>query len=64
MPIKFKPSSRTMLKGTNKYKTEHFYMKSTPTSELQSALEASNTTPKRKQQIRNELVKRNAQLNS
>jgi len=24
MPIKFKPSSRTMLKGTNKYKTEHF----------------------------------------
>jgi hypothetical protein len=60
MPIKFKPSSRTMLKGTNKYKTEHFYMKSTPTS----ALEASNTPPKRKQQIRNELVKRNAQLNS
>ena len=58
MPIKFKPSSRTMLKGTNKYKTVYFYMKSTPTSELQSALDSSNTPPKRKQQIRNELVKR------
>jgi len=58
MPIKFKPSSRTMLKGSNKYKTEHFYMKSTPTAELQSALEANNTAPKRKQKIKNELVKR------
>jgi hypothetical protein len=58
MPIKFKPSSRTLLKGTNKYNTEHFYMKSTPTAELQSALESSNTPPKRKQKIKNELVKR------
>ena len=53
-----------MLKGSNKYKTEHFYMKSTPTAELQSALEANNTAPKRKQKIKNELVKRNAELNN
>jgi len=58
MPIKFKPSSRTMLKGTKKYTTENFYMKSTPTAELQTALEASNTVPKRKQKIKNELVRR------
>ena len=58
MPIKFKPSSRTMLKGTNKYNTEHFYMKSTLMSDLTEALENKNTLPKRRQKIRNELFKR------
>jgi len=47
-----------MLKGSKKYKVDHFYMKSTPTAELQTALENSNTPAKHKQKIRNELVKR------
>jgi hypothetical protein len=37
-------------------------MKSTKLEELYKALENSNTTPKRKQKIRNELVRRNSKV--
>lgn len=58
MPIKFKPTQRTFIKGTGKYVTQNFYMKSTSVDELVSVLNQGNTSPKRKQKIRNELVKR------
>ena len=54
MPIKFKESQKD-----RKGNVQNFYMKSTPLAELQSALENSNTSPKKKQKIRNELVRRN-----
>lgn len=58
MPIKFKPSQTIRLKATSKNSTEHFYMKSTETSTLQTAYDNGNTTPKSRQKIRNELTKR------
>jgi hypothetical protein len=60
MPVKFKPSQTTRDRNTGKNKTEHYYMKSTPLDELNKALENSNTPPKQKQKIRNELVRRNS----
>jgi hypothetical protein len=59
MPVKFKPSQSIRDRNTGKTKIEHFYMKSTPLKDLQEALEKSNTPPKAKQKIRNELVRRN-----
>jgi methionyl-tRNA synthetase len=61
-PMKFSPSQTVRQKTTGKNKTEHFYMKSTKLEELYKALENSNTTPKRKQKIRNELVRRNSKV--
>jgi len=58
MPIKFKPSHTVRDKNSGKNKIEHFYIKSTQTSELKEALENRNTQPKTRQKIRNELVKR------
>jgi len=58
MPAKFKESAKVLVdRQSKKYKTVHYYMHSTKTEELLSALESS-TTPKRKQAIRNELVRR------
>lgn len=62
MPVKFKESSVTRLKGSNKSTKQHFYMRNTSLEELTSALENSNTAPKLKQKIRNELVKRGVEL--
>ena len=53
MPIKFKESV-TDRKGN----TQNYYMQSTPTSELKEAMENRNVTPKLKQKITNELVRR------
>ena len=58
MPAKFKESAKILVdRQSKKYKTVNYYMHATKTEELVSALE-SNTTPKRKQAIRNELVRR------
>jgi hypothetical protein len=54
MPIKFKSS----VKNPKTRSVQNYYMRSTPQAELVETLNAINTTPKRKQQIRNELVKR------
>jgi len=62
MPVKFKESQTIRAKGSNKKTVQHFYMKSTPTEELQKALEGAHTTPKKKQKIRNELVSRNINI--
>ena len=41
-------------------KTENFYMKSTPIAELKEELDRQHTPNKKKQKIRNELVRRGA----
>ena len=58
MPAKFKESAKVLVnREAKKYKTINYFMHATTTKELVSAYE-SNTTPKRKQAIRNELVRR------
>tara|TARA_B100000497_G_C7615664_1_gene369733 strand:- start:839 stop:1021 length:183 start_codon:yes stop_codon:yes gene_type:complete len=58
MPTKFKPSHTIRDKTSGKNKTEHFYIKSTPTSELQEFLENRNSRPKHKSKVRKELTRR------
>ena len=53
MPIKFKESSKE-----RNGKIQNYYVRSTPTDVLLEALESQSTAPKKKQKIRNELVKR------
>lgn len=58
MPLKLKPSVTNVDRNTKKKTTTHTYAKSTSTEEIQKMYAASNTTPKLKQKIRNELVRR------
>lgn len=53
MPIKFKESVKRR-DGS----IENYYIKGTSLKELRAALENSNTKPKLKQKVRNELVRR------
>ncbi len=53
MPTKFKESTKE-----RNGKMQNYYMQSTPLEVLQEALDSSATAPKKKQKIRNELVKR------
>lgn len=65
MPIKFKPSVVNTTKnsnGTLRRQTQHFYMSGTSTKELLEAYEKSNSTPKYKDKIRKELVKRGVEV--
>lgn len=57
MPIKFKESSTD-----NKGKTTNYYMHATELDALRSALDNANTPNKKKQKIRNELVRRGITL--
>ena len=34
MPIKFKPTQKTLVRGTKNVVTQHFYIKNTPKEEL------------------------------
>ncbi len=58
MPTKFKPTEVVVNKQTGKKKTKSHFMHQISNSELMSSLGSSNTTPKKKQKIRNELVRR------
>ena len=58
MPIKFKPSQTIRDKASGKNKTQHFYMKSTPTQELVDYLDSFNAKPKLKVKVKRELVRR------
>ena len=62
MPIKYKPSQTVRQRGEAKATTTNYYIKNIAQSELFDALNANNTTPKRKQKIRNELVRRGVTL--
>ena len=58
MPTKFKPSQTIRDKSSGKNKTQHFYIKSTPISELKEYLEKSSAQPKIIQKVKRELVRR------
>lgn len=58
MPMKFKPSTYKRVGGIKR--GSHTYMSGASTVALQEALEASLSTPKFKDKLRKELVKRGA----
>ena len=59
MPVKFKESETVYNTTTRKRQSQkHFYMHTTPTKELVDYMSNRNATPKGKQKVANELVKR------
>ena len=60
MPIKFKPSQKTFVKGKGT-RTEHFYIKNTPKQELIDYLNKGQK-PKIKQKCINELARRGIEI--
>jgi len=62
MPTKFKPSATVRLRGEAKATTTHYYMKNISQDELFETLNNSNTVNKKKQKIRNELVRRGVNI--
>jgi len=58
MPVKFKESVARIGKNRKKVGMTHYYMHATPTATLMEKFENTNTAPKLKQKISNELVKR------
>tara|TARA_B100000927_G_scaffold286188_1_gene277318 strand:- start:106 stop:318 length:213 start_codon:yes stop_codon:yes gene_type:complete len=62
MPTKFKPTQKTLVRGTKSVVTTHFYIKNTPKSELFEYLNSSNAKPKIKQKVRNELTRRGIKI--
>jgi hypothetical protein len=61
MPTKFKPTSVTVARGTNKKTTVHHYMKSTPIKELieeYNKIKATKGKGKLRQKILNEFARR------
>ncbi len=62
MPTKFKPSQTVRLRGATKATTTNYYIKNISQTELFESLNNSSTTPKRKQKIRNELVRRGIKI--
>ena len=61
MPIKFKPSQTTLVRGTKNVVTQHFYIKNTPKEELIDYIN-NGQKPKIKQKCRNELTRRGVKL--
>ena len=58
MPIKLKPSTKTLNRTTNKYETEHYYLKNMSANALNEYIDAVNSKPKIVQKCRNELIRR------
>lgn len=58
MPIKLRPSQVVKDRNTGKTTVQHSYAKSMPLAELLDMYTRSNTVPKVKQKVRNELVRR------
>ena len=61
MPIKFKPTQKTLVRGTKNVVTQHFYIKNTPKEELIDYIN-NGQKPKIKQKCRNELDRRGVKL--
>ncbi len=59
MPIKLKQSVKTLNRTTNKYETEHYYLKCMTAQELNDYIESSSAKQKIVQKCRNELIRRN-----
>jgi len=60
MPVKFKPSQTTLVKGQGKV-TQNFYIKNTPKQELIDYLNKGQK-PKIKQKCLNELTRRGIEI--
>ena len=60
MPVKFKPSQTTFVKGQGTI-TQHYYMKNTSTEEQIDYINKGQK-PKIKQKCRNELTRRGVKL--
>jgi len=58
MPLKLRPSVKTINKSTGKYVTEHHYIKTMSADDLSTYIEASNSKKKLVQKCRNELTRR------
>lgn len=59
MPIKLRKSTRKFVKGKKKsYEFDHDYIKKYTVSDLIEMYNSTNTIPKKKQKIKNELVRR------
>ena len=58
MPIKLRPSVKTLNRTNNKYETEHYYLKCMTANALDEYIDAANSKPKIVQKCRNELTKR------
>ena len=59
MPVKFKPSTKIYSRRTDTTTVTHYYMANMSQEFLMEELAKEKTTPKLKQKIRNELVRRN-----
>jgi len=64
MPIKFKPSQTVRARGETKSTTTHYYITNISEKELNDSLANDHTPAKKKQKIRNELVRRNVKFYS
>ena len=62
MPIKLKPSQTVKDRNTGKVTVQHTYAKSMPLAELLEMYTRSNTVPKVRQKVLNELVRRKADI--
>jgi len=62
MPTKFKPSAVVRDRQTGKLTTEHYYIKCMSKEMLFDELNKSNTKPKIKKKIRNELSRRGIKI--
>ena len=62
MPIKFKEDQVIRDKATGKKHVQRFHMNATSLKELLDTFTGRNTTPKLRQKIRNELVRRNVEI--
>ena len=61
MPVKFKPSQTTLVRGTKNTVTTHYYIKNTPKEELIDYIN-NGQKPKKKKKCRNELTRRGVKL--
>ena len=62
MPAKFKPTEKIVDRATKKVTVKHYYLKQVPQNELFSALNNDSTPNKKKQNIRNELIRRGVKI--
>lgn len=61
MPTKFKPSQKTVQRGSKTTTTQHFYIKNIPQKELFDYIN-NGQKPKIKQKCRNELARRGVKI--
>lgn len=62
MPIKIKPDHITLDRATGKKTIQRFPMQSAPLTEIIEMYNNRNVTPKAKQKLSNELVRRKVEL--